>query len=275
MTEEEKAAAAIAAQEAAAQAEADKAKAEQEAADKAKADAEATTEAQKKAQADADAAKAAEGQDAVAKLQAEIEAYKAAAAKFEGLDPEAARKAIAEAEEARKTAANAEKEKAKAEGNFEKLRELQQAETDAIVKAATDKAEAAEKAAADALAQLDRSRIETSFANSKYLQEETILPGPHAQRLYSDYVEIEDGQVVVYDAPAGTAKRAKIMDSKGNALPFNDAIAKVISADPARDSFLRTKTVPGAGSTTTDGKSTPAGQTRHQKIAAGLAKLQG
>lgn len=270
MTEEEKAAAEAAAKEAAEKAAAEKAKAEQEAADKAKAEEDA-----KKAAADADAAKAAEADDATAKLQAEIDALKAAAAKFEGLDPEAARKALADAEDARKAAAAAEKEKAKAEGNFEKLRELQQAEVDAQLNAAKEATEAAQKAAADALAQLDRQRVETAFANSKYLQNETILPGPHAQRLYADHVEVENGQVVVYDKPAGTDKRAKVMDSKGNPLSFDEAIAKVIGADPAKDSFLRTKTTPGAGSTTTDGKSAPPEQTRHQKIAAGLAKLQG
>jgi len=265
MPEEEKAAAEAAAQAAAEKAAADKAKADQEAADCAAAD-----DASKK-DADDAAAKAAE----VADLQAQLAAAKAEAAKFNGLDPEAARAAIAAAKEAAEKAAELEEAKAKAEGNFEKLRELQQAETEAAVKAAEEAKAAALAEAQAAREELVKAKIETAFANSKFLQEETILSGPKAQRLFSDHVEVEDGKVVVYDKPAGTAGRAKVMDTKGNALPFNDAIKKVIEADADKDAFLKTKTTPGAGSKTTDGKPSPGDKSRHERLKEGLAKLRG
>jgi hypothetical protein len=102
--------------------------------------------------------------------------------------------------------------------------------------------------------QLNNVRVENAFNNSKFITDETILTGAQAQRLFGDYVDVVDGQAVVYDAPRGDEKRAKVMDSKGNALPFNDAIAKVINADPDKDSLLKSKTKPGTGSKTVDGK---------------------
>lgn len=266
MTDEEKAAAAAAAKVEAEKAAAEKAKADQEAADRAAAD-------KAKPDAEAEAAKAAEAQK-LADLQAKLDAANAAVAKFEGLDPEAARAAIKAADEAKAATAEAEKEKLKAEGNFERLREIQQAESAAAITAAEEARKAAETVAEEANNRLNKALVETAFANSKFLQDETILNGQKAQRLFGDHVEIEDGKVVVYDKPAGEARRAKVMDSKGNALPFNEAIKSVIEADDDKDDFIRTKVTPGAGSKTQDGKVTPAAGSRHERLKQGIKALR-
>jgi len=266
MTDEEKAAAEAAARAEAEKAAAEKAKLEQEAAARADAD---------KAAADAAKADAAKAEaDRLAALQAELEEAKALAAKFNGLDPEAARAALAEIEKAKKEAAEAEKEKLKAEGNFEKLRELQQAEADARIAAAEKARIEAEEAARTAQERLNQALIDTAFANSKFLQEETILSGPKAQRLFRDHVEIENGQIVVYDKPADAAGRAKVMDTKGNPLPFNEAIKSVIEADEDRDAFLKTKVTPGAGSKTQDGKPSQPAKSRHERLKEGIRSLR-
>lgn len=265
MTEEERLAAEKAAQEAA----------DKEAADKKAADEAAAAE---QAEKDRAAAVAAAGnEEAAAALEAanaRVAELQAIADSFAGLDPEKAKAAIAAVAEADEKAAQAEKDKAKAEGNFEKLRELQQAESQAAIDAANDRADKAEKAAAEALAKLSGQTISTAFAQSKFIADETILSGAKAQRLFADHVEIEDGELVVYDAPAGAAKRAKVMDSKGKALPFNDAIAKVINADPDKDELLKAKVKPGASSKTVDGKTEQPGLDRQAKLAAGLAALR-
>jgi hypothetical protein len=263
MTDEEKAAAAAAA-EAAAQAEADAAAAAAAAAAKAATGNESNTNAADTAAltAAADAAKA-----EAARLQAIVDG-------FAGIDPEQARKdreAITAAEAAR---LEAEKERAKAEGNFERLREIQQAEAAAEIAAAKEEARIAKEEAAAARAEANAERISTAFANSTFLQEETILSGPRAQRLFADHVEIEGGKVVVYDKPAGEAKRAKVMDNKGNALSFNDAIAKVIQSQSDKDTLLKAKTKPGAASTTTQGRTAETQASRQSRIAAGLKALR-
>jgi hypothetical protein len=210
----------------------------------------------------------------IAELRRQAKEAQDALKKFEGLDPEAARKAIADAATAEAARIEAEKAKAKAEGNFEKLRELQAQEAQAAIDAANAARDTAVRERDEARRELSQSRIETAFANSKFLQDETILSGPRAQRLFADHVEIENGKVVVYDKAAGETKRAKIMDTKGNPLPFNDAIAKLINAQPDKDTLLKAKTTPGAGSKTTEGKTTKAAEGRQARLAAGLKALR-
>lgn len=271
MTEEEKAAAAAAEAEAAAKVKADE-------------DAAAATAAAEAAAAEAAKKKTATAEEAQAALEAaneELEALKAKLADFDGVDAAEARanaKKVAEAEAAAKTAAaaakKAEKEKAQAENDIEKLTRIQKEEHDAAIAAVVAERDAARESATTAEDQLNRVRLENAFNGSKFIAEETILTGAKAQRLFSDYVEIEDGQPVVYDAPASDSKRAKVMDSKGNALPFNEAITKVINADPDKDSLLKSKTKPGAGTKTVEGKETEHATSRHNKLAAGLAALR-
>jgi hypothetical protein len=218
---------------------------------------------------------------ALAAANEELEAARARLAEFEGIDAAAARenaKKVADAEKAAKEASaaakKAEKERAAAENDVAKLREIQNEEHAAEVARIRAEKESSDKAVTDLQTQLNNIRLENAFNASKFIGEETILTGGKAQRLFSDYVDVVDGQVVVYDAPRGDAKRAKVMDNKGNALPFNDAIAKVINADPDKDSLLKSKTKPGAGSKTTDGKPTEQGKTRHEKLTSGLAALR-
>lgn len=244
----------------------------------------ARVEAEKAAAAEA-ARKAAETSGQAAKdletANAQLEELRQRLAGFEGIDPVVAKAnatKVAEAEaaaaEAKKAAKEAEKQRAQAENDVAKLREIQAEEHKVEIERMRAEKETSEKAAADLQTTLANIRIENAFNASKFIADETILTGGKAQRLFADYVDVVDGQPVVYDSPRGAEKRAKVMDSKGNALPFNDAIAKVINADPDKDALLKSKTKPGAGTSTTDGRPTPPGKSRHDKLTAGLAALR-
>jgi myosin heavy subunit len=212
---------------------------------------------------------------------AELEELKTKLASFDGVDPEVAKanaKKVEEAEkaaaEAKKAAKDAEKARAQAENDVTKLREIQAEEHKAELDRVKAEKEARDSEVTTLQEQLNNIRVENAFANSKFITEQTILTGGKAQRLFGDYVDVVDGQAVVYDAPRGDEKRAKVMDSKGNALPFNDAIAKVINADPDKDSLLKSKTKPGTGSKTEDGRPTAPGQSRHEKLAGAIGALR-
>lgn len=208
-------------------------------------------------------------------LRKDLETARAEAAKFKGIDPEVAKanaKKVADAETAQR---DAEKKAAEAEGNFEKLRQIQKEEQDAALDAERTARSVAEERAAAAEKAVSAMRVRTAFASSAFIATETILTGAKAERLYSDHVEDEDGQIVVYDKPSGEAKRAKVMDGKGNPLPFNEAIAKVIGADPDKDALLKSKMKPGGGSKTEDDKREQrGGGDRLSRLAAGVAKLR-
>lgn len=252
---------------AAAEAAAAKAAADKAAADKAAADAAAAAAAAAEAGTTA-------ADEAIAAAKAEADRLKAELAKFDGIDPAVAKANADKLAAAEVAQREAEKAKATAEGNFEKLREIQNEEHQAALKAANEAKEAAEKRATDVLTQLNNERVKTAFGNSKFLADETILSPSKAQRLFVDHVEFENGQVVVYDAPKDAAKRAKIMDAKGNPLDFDTAIKKVVEADPDKDTLLKSKVKPGANSKTDAAKPTIE-QDRHSKLSAGIAKLRG
>lgn len=268
-TEEEMAAAAAAA----AAKEAEEAAAAAKAAEEAEAAAKAA-EAEKNKTSEADAAALAAE---VARLTAEAEEAKAEAAKlaakFKGVDPDVARENAKKIAEAEAAAREAEKAKASAEGNFERLRELQKEEFEAEKAALLEAKTAAEQKAEAAQAALDKQIVSTAFAASKFLSEETVLSPAKAERLFSEFVDIEEGKLVVYDAPRGADKRVKIMDARGNAVSFNDAIRKVIEADEDKDSLLRSKLKPGAGSKTEESKTTQPVD-RLSKLSAGIAALR-
>lgn len=223
----------------------------------------------------------AEAKAALEAATAELEALKAKLAAFDGVDAEeakanAAKVAAAEAaaEEAKKEAKKAAKEKAQAENDVAALTKIQAEEHKAELDRVRAEKEARDGEVTTLQAQLNNIRVENAFANSKFINDETILTGQKAQRLFSDYVEVVDGQVTVYDKPAGDPKRAKVMDSKGNALPFNEAITKVINADPDKDSLLKSKTKPGAATKTVDGKPVETGASRQQRLADAIGALR-
>lgn len=218
----------------------------------------------------------AEARKAEKKAKADAAKAKADAAKFKGIDPEKARADAKKVEEAEKAKRSAEKVAAEAAGNLERLRELQNEDHQRELSAERDLRTAAEARAAEAEARLARALVSTAFASSNFISGETVLSPAKAQRLYGDYVEIKDGEIIVYDKPAGEARRAIVMDSRGNALPFNDAIKKVIEADPDKDTFLKTKIKPGGGSKSDhQPSSADNGRSRIQKLSAGLKALNG
>ena len=214
----------------------------------------------------------AEAADAAA---AEVERLRKEQEKFKGIDPAQARANAEKVAQAEAAARQAEKEKAEAEGNLERLREIQNEEHEAAIREEREKREAAEQRSAALEARMDRAARTSACANSRYLSSETILSGPKAERIYGDYVEIEDGEGVVYDAPEGAKKRAKGMDGRGNPLPFDEAIKKVIEADPDKDSFVRSKLKPGANSKTETSGKPEKGASRHSRLVAGLKALKG
>lgn len=275
MTDEEKAAAA--------KAEAEKAAAEKEAADKAAAEkAEAEKAAAEKEEADKKAAEEkaeadknkSEDQKKLEALQAEIAEKEAALKAFEGIDPEVAKANAKKLADAEKAAKDAEKAKAKAEGDFAKLAELQQAEREAEMKTLADERDAANAKAEAAQRAADKAAISVAFSNSQFLVDETILTPSKAEKLYGDLVEFEDGGIVVYDSPAGVDGRSRLMDTKGKSLSFNEAIAKVISADPDKDTLLKTKAKPGAETSTHKGKAEQQQADRMTRLAEGIKSLR-
>jgi hypothetical protein len=237
--------------------------------DAAKAAAAAAKEAADKAAADAAAKKAAEEEAArleaeknmtedqkeKAKLLKEVmekkaklkdtEAARAAAEaelkKFEGIDLDEVKKLLAEKTER-------EKKDLEAKGEFDRLKKM-------IADERAAEKTTYESTIAELKAQLGRKEgtineltIGQNFSQSTFIKDDLVLTPAKARQLYGSHFELKDGNVIAYDKPAGAADRTPLTGADANPLPFEEALKKIISLDPDKDSLIRTKIKPGANS---------------------------
>lgn len=166
---------------------------------------------------------------------------------FEGLDIAKVRQMLADAEEA-------ERKQAEARGDYEKLKK-QMADSHATEKTTLQsQVEAAAQANAQLQKQIADLTVGGSFSQSSFIGEDLTLPVSKARALYGSHFEFKDGAVVGYDKPAGAADRAPLVNAAGNPLSFDEALRKIVDADPDKDQLYRSKVKPGAGSTTTKAK---------------------
>lgn len=198
----------------------------------------------------------------LAKLQGQLKA-------FEGIDPEAVRKLLGEQR-------SAEEAQLLAKGDFERLKarmaEEHGKETTAL------KAQLAElqSSLGKASGAINELSIGTQFGQSKFITEDMTMTPSKAKIVYASHFDLEDGKVVGYDKPRGDAKRTALVDQYGNAVGFDDAMRKIVEADPEKEDLLRSKVKPGAGSDSK--KTTPvvpgASTDSMSKISAGLKSIK-
>jgi hypothetical protein len=204
------------------------------------------------------------------KLKAETAAKEELAKKFEGMDPEQMRALIAEAQKA-------EEEKLRAAGDYDALKkrmaeEHQREMAKALAEKDTTKSEL--EAMKNTITELT---IGNAFASSAFLKEETVMTPSKARLIYASHFDIEDGNVVPYDKPRGDSSRSPLVDARGATMGFDEAMRRIIEADPDRDHLLRAKSKPGPGASNTPNLRKPAGNDSANqpvgidRIAAALA----
>jgi len=251
--------------------EAEKTAAAEAAAAKAAADAKATADAGKPTDAEAKLLKEVmQKKEALKAAETEAATAKARLAEFDGVDPAEIKKLLAD----RKTAEEA---ALAAKGDFETLKTRMAEEHTKVTTALQDQVKALTEQLAAKDRVVDELSVGTQFSQSSFIKDETTIPPTKARTLYGAHFDLEDGKVVGYDKPRGAAGRTPLVDQLGNSVAFEDAMRKIIEADPDKDSLLRSKVKPGAGSTSAaPGKVvTPpaANLNTTSKIAAGLQGL--
>lgn len=204
------------------------------------------------------------------KVKKEREAAAAARAdvkKFEGLDPQKARDALKKAEAA-------ERAELERKGEYDRILAQIKEQHEAELQAAKEREETERKEREALLARLDNMAVETAFANSRFISDELILSPAKVRALFGEHFEVEDGNIVAYDKPRGAKERTPIVNSRGDSLSFEEAIAKIVKADPDFDRMAKSKLKPGAGSNTTDegakDNQTNESKTGFDMILAGL-----
>jgi hypothetical protein len=210
--------------------------------------------------------------DALKKAADENAALAAKLKQFEGIDPESVKKMLAEQK-------SAEEKELERKGDYERLKQRMAEEH--------GKETASLKAMIDSLqGELGKTKgtvnelsIGAQFGQSKFISEEMTMTPTKARVVYADHFDLEDGKVVGYDKPRGAANRTALVDQYGNAVGFDEAMRKIVDADPEKDYLLKSKTKPGANSdskkvTTEAGSKGDVSADPVSKIASGLKGLK-
>lgn len=137
-------------------------------------------------------------------------------------------------------------------GEFERVKkQMQEAQAAELAKLAAERdaiKNQYETEVSKATRQITELTIGRSFSESSFIRESMTLTPAKTRTVYGSHFELQDGNVVAYDKPAGQADRTILVDANGNPLGFDAAIAKLVELDPDRDSLLRSKIRAGAGS---------------------------
>jgi hypothetical protein len=203
-------------------------------------------------------------------LEDELNGMKSNLERFSGIDPDQVAALLKEKEDA-------ERLKLESKGEWEKLKERMAAEHAKEKQQILDELKAERERMSSVNQTIERLTIGHNFDNATYIIKETVLTPRKARQIYGAHFDVDaNGEVIGHDKPRGEPGRSQLIGGDGNPLSFNDALKRLVDADPDRDEILRSKRKNGAGSETDRGK--PADIKRPMssvdKIAAGLASRQ-
>ena len=204
------------------------------------------------------------------KAQNELKTIKDQLKAFDGIDPAAVKKMLAE----QKTA---EDKALEAKGDWERLKTRMAEEHGKEVTTLQQQIADLQKELGSTKGTINELTVGTQFSQSKFIADELTLTPAKARVVYGEHFEMEDGKLVAYDKPRGAANRTALIDQYGNAVSFDEALKKIVEADPEKDHLLKSKVKPGAGSESkkpvapakTDGATDSV-----SKIASGLKALK-
>lgn len=207
--------------------------------------------------------------EALSKSQFDLAAANDRLKEFEGVDPAVIRKMLAD-----KTAA--EDAQLEAKGDFERIKLRMADEHTKTTTSLQDQIAALTTELGKKSSAVDELSVGSQFTQSAFIAEDMVLTPTKARTIYGAHFDLENGKVVPYDKPRGESNRTALVDARGEPVSFDDAMRKIVEADPEKDHMLKSKVRPGSGSETkkTDPKvKTEAATDAVSKISAGLKSL--
>lgn len=156
---------------------------------------------------------------------------------FQGIDdPKKAREAL-------KTVQNLEDKKLIDAGEAEKLKQQVQEEYE-------QKIQGYEQSLSERDQQIHKLVVSNAFANSKTINEKTILPPDVAEAYFGRHFQVENGQAVAYD---DNGKPIHSREKPGEPAPFDEALDYLVENHPQRDRLIKgnpggSGSPPGGGS---------------------------
>ena len=205
----------------------------------------------------------------IKELESNLNSLQSSLKQFEGIDPEQIKSLLSEKEQA-------EQQKLEAKGEWEALKKRMADEHKSEKQKLLEQFESLNGSLNQKTALIEKLTLGHEFDNSKFIRDELVLTPRKAKAVYGDHFSIdENGSIVAYDGPVTKSDRSMLVDSSGDPLPFEEAIKRLIDADPDKDELIRSKRRPGAGSNTETSKGTPPVTRKlsaREKIELGLSK---
>lgn len=206
--------------------------------------------------------------NALKKASDELNQVKAKLKDFDGIDPAEVKKLIAERKDA-------ETKQLEAQGNWDRLKERMAEEHGNETKTLKEALESRDKEIQERDRQINELTIGAAFGSSKFISEDLTLTPNKARMIYGDHFDFVDGKVVGFDKPRGAANRTQYVDGKGDPISFDEAMKKIIDADPDKDELTKSRMKKGAdsGSIKGDPPKKPSAELKGMaRISAGLKK---
>ncbi|MFT4064281.1 DUF6651 domain-containing protein [Paraburkholderia sp.] len=161
--------------------------------------------------------------------------------KFDGIDPEAVRALLKEKSDAETAALEA-------KGEWNRLKERMAEEHGKETKSLKDQIAELQKQVGQRDGTINELTVGAQFNTSQFIGSELALTPAKTRVIYGDHFDLVEGKVVGYDKPKGSANRTMIVNSSGVPVSFDEALRKIVEADPEKDHLLKSKVKPGAGS---------------------------
>lgn len=183
-----------------------------------------------------------------ANLLKEVMAKKAKLQEYEGINAEEAKKLLEEKKLAEEAQKKAEIEQAEKENNWEALKKQMIEQHEAQRKELQAQIDSLREEVLQNQKEKEALLVNSKFEESKFIRENLVLTPNKTKTLYGSYFDVENGELVAYNAPKGSANRARLVDVNGNNLAFDKAMEKIVNLDPDKDTLLKSKVHIGSGS---------------------------
>lgn len=206
--------------------------------------------------------------EALKQAQQKVAELESKMATFDGIDPEQVRQLLEE----KKAAELKELER---RGEFDQIRKQMIEQHNSELTSLRQQLQSKTSELATELdgykSQVVELTLGTAFANSQFIRSELVdaLTPNKVRSLFGSHFELQGDKIVGYNKPSGAKDRVALVDGNGEPLSFELAIKKIVDADPDRDSMLRSKLKPGAGSS-----SDPNASGSNPKVASGADRIK-
>lgn len=211
-----------------------------------------------------------------ANLLKEVMAKKAKLQEYEGINAEEAKKLLEEKKKAEEAQKKAEMEQAEKENNWEAVKKQMNEQHEAQKNELQKQIDSLREQIAQNQKEKETLLINNKFEESRFIRENLVLSPNKTRALYGSYFDVEGSELVAYNAPKGSANRARLVDVNGNNLAFDKAIEKIVNLDPDKNTLLKSKVHVGSGSkpviTGEEFEYSAPKMTALEKIQQGLSK---